>query len=454
MGGHQFRCFDLSTQSASAHSKNKAFDDLEDEDLDKGFNFLKQNAPRSSSDLQQLSWQTKQLRKKTSPIYGWPPGLVEKALRCLSSDGALARKEFDWPLPLTERFYHTWVLQILEKVWNFDVASLVMLGEPNTGKSPLCRSIPMAQCRLNCERFQLQEKPCLRCTPEIDFLRGEAGFVGMGDFLDDPEMQHVGVKILKAFLDVGLFESMAWARWGAAKWVQNQPRAVAANAYEARADGGDKLVPILPFQNFWEMIRPAIAENASHADVKAILKRSVFIVVTKGFVYYRQDGVNEDPVSRISMDGVDFLTAEAKEFYFYGKFKSNNKSFPPGFEAEVAKEQLWLSMVKKQKVENQRPDAGHLAKIRGALWGEKQKETSCLEAAGQRIRVKREIFEEKASEVAKRTKMWSQELQNSHTVIDLDVDEDDLPASQTLEQGIENLMDEMDFAGFHDSTVD
>lgn len=89
---------------------------------------------------------------------------------------------------------------------------------------------------VSAEFFQLQDKPCrLRCTPEIDFLRGEAGSVGMGDFLDDPEMQHVGVKVLKAFLDVGLFESMAWARWGAAKWVQNLPRAVAANAYGARA---------------------------------------------------------------------------------------------------------------------------------------------------------------------------------------------------------------------------
>lgn len=117
-----------------------------------------------------------------------------------------------------------------------------MLGELNAGKSPLCRSILMAQCRLHCERFQLQDKSCVRCAPEIDFLRGEAGSVGMGDFLDDPDMQHVGVKILKAFLDVGLFESMVW--------VQNQPRAVAANAYEARADEGDKLVPILPFQNF------------------------------------------------------------------------------------------------------------------------------------------------------------------------------------------------------------
>lgn len=43
---------------------------------------------------------------KNSPIYGWPLSLVEKSLRCLSSDGALARKEFDWPFPLTEKFYH------------------------------------------------------------------------------------------------------------------------------------------------------------------------------------------------------------------------------------------------------------------------------------------------------------------------------------------------------------
>lgn len=54
MGGHQFQGFDILTEVAPGHSKTKAFDDLEDEDLDKGFDFLKQNAPRSSSDLQQL----------------------------------------------------------------------------------------------------------------------------------------------------------------------------------------------------------------------------------------------------------------------------------------------------------------------------------------------------------------------------------------------------------------
>jgi hypothetical protein len=77
-----------------------------------------------------LCWQTKQPRKKTSPIYGWLQGLVEKAMLSLSSD--LARKEFDWPLPLTERFYHKQVLQILEKVWNFNVASVVIASNLRT----------------------------------------------------------------------------------------------------------------------------------------------------------------------------------------------------------------------------------------------------------------------------------------------------------------------------------
>ena len=89
MGARQFRCFQL-TMQATASRKQAAFEELEDDDLDAGFDFL----PRSGSDLQQLRWQTKELRKKDSPIFGWP-----QALRTLSSNGALARKEFDWPLP-------------------------------------------------------------------------------------------------------------------------------------------------------------------------------------------------------------------------------------------------------------------------------------------------------------------------------------------------------------------
>ena len=237
----------------------------------------------------------------------------------------------------------------------------------------------MAQCRYNRTRFSREEAPCIRCTPEVDFLRGEAGSVIMGDFLDDPEMQHVGLKILKSFLDVGLYESMAWARWGASKWVQNQPRAIAANAYDASVDEGSAFVGTPPFKSFWEMIRPAVSTNASHADINALLKRSVFIVVTKKFVYFRPDGVNEDPVERIAVDHPDFLTADGKEFY--GMFKSNNKTIPPNFDTEVKKEQAWISAIMAKCFESRRPDSKNHEKMREALWGSSSRPSTCLEKA-------------------------------------------------------------------------
>lgn len=95
------------------------------------------------------------------------------------------------------------------------------------------------------KKYQVDGEPCIRCSPEIDFLRGEAGTVIMGDFLDDPCTQTLGLKALKSLLDVGLYESMSWARWGAVKWVQNQPRALAANAYEAGVDEGESFIPVL-----------------------------------------------------------------------------------------------------------------------------------------------------------------------------------------------------------------
>ena len=75
MGGRKFRCFQLTLQ-ATAPRKQAAFEELEDEDLDAGFDFLSKHGPRSGSDLQQLRWQTKELRKKDSPVLGWPQALV------------------------------------------------------------------------------------------------------------------------------------------------------------------------------------------------------------------------------------------------------------------------------------------------------------------------------------------------------------------------------------------
>ena len=86
-------------------------------------------------------------------------------------------------------------------------AVLVMLGEPACGKSPLGRSVLMAPCRFNHKKFNVAEEPRIRCSLEIEFLRGEAGTVIMGDFLDDPCTQSLGLKALMSLLDVGLYEA-------------------------------------------------------------------------------------------------------------------------------------------------------------------------------------------------------------------------------------------------------
>ena len=214
LGGHAFRCFDLSSQ-ATRRGQSKTsmpFEDKEDAEIHEGFDYILRTAPRSSCEMAQLRWQTKELRNKSSPIFGWPGALISQALRNLSSDGALAKKEPHWPIPLSPLFYDRAILTTLEKIWDFDQSALILLGEPGTGKSPLGRSVLMAQVRHNQARFNLDGHPCVRCTPELDFLRGEPGRVLMGDFLDDTSLSILDMKLVKAFLDVGLYESMAWER--------------------------------------------------------------------------------------------------------------------------------------------------------------------------------------------------------------------------------------------------
>ena len=128
---------------------------------------------------------TKTLNNPQSPIFNWSGALVETALRNLSQDESPAKKDMDWPIPPTPTYYHDWVLELLEKVWDFDTSALLMLGEAGAGKSPLGRSILLAQARYNRAHFGARSPVCIRCTPKIDFLRGELGNITMGDLLDD-----------------------------------------------------------------------------------------------------------------------------------------------------------------------------------------------------------------------------------------------------------------------------
>ena len=351
LGGRQFKCFELSSAATRKPAKAGAFEDKNDE-IDAGFDYILKYGPRSASENAQLRWQTKNTRKVDSPIYGWPTALVDKALRNLSTDGALARKEFNWPIPLTIRYYQPWLMKILEEMWDFDQTALLLLGEAGVGKSPLGRSILMAQARHNKTRFKAEGSPCIRCTPEIDFLRGEPGSILMGDFLDDTSLSLLSMKMVKAFLEVGLYESMAWARWGATKWVQNEPRAVADNSYDDGVPLPPSFMNEVSFKTFWKIIRPAFTEQATPAHMDAIFKRGAFLANSKEHLYYRPAGINKDPVRRISMPICEYLTEEGKQVY--GRFKDGEKDMPECFEEEIQKEQEWIEMIMKKSLKEGR----------------------------------------------------------------------------------------------------
>ena len=120
----------------------------------------------------QLRWMTKSLKAPTSPIYQWPNSLLEKALRNMATDAALAKEKFVWPILLTEKYYHKWLLETLEKIWNFDQSAFLMLGKPKQANRRSVAVCLWLRVRHNQHRFKARGTPCIHCTAEIDFLRG------------------------------------------------------------------------------------------------------------------------------------------------------------------------------------------------------------------------------------------------------------------------------------------
>ena len=413
LGGRQYKIFDLVSYTTPAKSAQSRFEDKDDEEIDKGFDFIQSDAPRSTTEMAHLRWMTKNLKNPASPIFQWPSGLVEKALGNLARDGALAKKEYDWPIPLTSTYYHSWLLDMLEEIWDFDQSALLLVGHAGVGKSPLGRSVLMAQARHNKVRFQARDAPCIRCTAEIDFLRGEPGSVVMGDFLDDTTLRSLSTKVLKYFLDVGLYESMVWARWGATKWVQNEPRACADNTWDEDAlpDVFD-FEPSIPFKPFWESIKGAFISDAEKFHRDAILKRTAILFNSKQHVYYRPAGINQNPIRRKNIPLAEYLTAAGKELF--GKYKDGIRELPPTHPQEVAREQVWVTTIMNRRLEERKPDYHARQQVRRALFGETGSTSSASPHAPLKVKQEQEWVHKKA-------RMWSHELKsNANSVIDLD----------------------------------
>ena len=166
LGGMQFTTFHLTPESLSKGKSVLDMNALTDDDVDAGFEYITENAPRAATGMSQLVWVTKALKNDT-PIKGWNCGLVKEAIRNLTMEGALAREESKWYITLMD--YVPWLREILEEVLD-SMHAVTLLGEPNAGKSPLGRSIVMALCRYNKHRFGKEGDVCFRASSEFDFF--------------------------------------------------------------------------------------------------------------------------------------------------------------------------------------------------------------------------------------------------------------------------------------------
>lgn len=91
LGGCAFTCFDLRSQGI-IEAQRRNFEQKDHEEIDQGFDHILRKAQRSTCEMAQFKWQTKELRNKDSPIFGWPCALVSQALRSVVSENAIARK--------------------------------------------------------------------------------------------------------------------------------------------------------------------------------------------------------------------------------------------------------------------------------------------------------------------------------------------------------------------------
>ena len=117
-----------------------------EEEWDAGFNFKESDGPRDHTKNRHLRWITVQTTSKDSPIYKWPPILVEKSLRNLSQDNILAQVHNEWPLTLFD--VDVRLLKALAPIFpTLSEKALGFHGLAGAGKAPVARSIAMALSR-------------------------------------------------------------------------------------------------------------------------------------------------------------------------------------------------------------------------------------------------------------------------------------------------------------------
>ncbi len=355
LGGFQCRNHIL-----RAHEDGKPEKEKSQEEWEFGFDFIEAHGPRDNTRNRMLRWVTIQVNKPDSPVYKWPPVLVEKSLRNLSNDGVLAQVHSQWPLTLFD-LDHRLLQALAPLVPSLQEKAVGFHGEPGAGKTPVARTIAMAISRQWIKKAHKTEEvePSFRQASEFDFFRGQCGSIFRPDIFDDGTFCEQQFKKIKAFTDVGNIESMSKERWGAAKWVKGQLRLYCVNDFDAAREPKDDM-PVMQkregrqgfvsHKDFMMMLEVAwFAKEANDANIMAVLKRTHLFVNTQTFLYVRPAGEEKKPVIRIPLgDKCDFLHEDSRHIYDY--HRKGGTDLPADFEEKLQWEASWMSAAMAGKV--------------------------------------------------------------------------------------------------------
>lgn len=238
---------------------------------------------------------------------------------------------------------------LADMVKTMDRHSLILIGDAEFGKTPMGRAIMMCMSRRALRKLGLPlEDAGFRSASEFDFFRGEPGRVACPDAFDDGDLHDQRIRVLKAFLDVGDYETMAWARWGASKWVRGQFRVVCDNTY-ARTALPDDPQPFMKLTNaaFLEAIRPALPAQCSSGNAMALLKRGHVLLNTKNaaknpIVYYRPASADEVEVPYIFFSQAETYLEPSAWPLLLAK-KEGRWTADATYEADIQWEAQWLA---------------------------------------------------------------------------------------------------------------
>ena len=157
--------------------------------------------------------------------------------------------------------------------------ALTMIGDPGCGKTFVVRATSLALSRRHKRIQQDPSPPELKSAPEFDFFSGEPGDAGSGWIYDDGTPADQTLRAIKSWADVGDLETMQWARWGAVKCVQGQPRAICEQQYNKAPFGRIPMGPFVQMKHEdWMMVLEETLPRTTEASAMALLKRSHLMI--------------------------------------------------------------------------------------------------------------------------------------------------------------------------------